>query len=152
MNDDRKKVWVDHFQTRLFRRILAYLAIYLVCLGNLLFIWRLLTEGAGNPLEQYGRMLVDYAPALVFLALLLPVLAWDAIKFSHRLVGPLVRFRRTMEDVAEGRPVQPIKLRQGDFLSELRDDFNTMLESLQRRGVEVLKPVEAAQDERKRTA
>ena len=80
-------------------------------------------------------------------------MAWDAIRFSHRLVGPLVRFRRTMQEVTRGEPVRPIKLREGDHLLDLRDDFNEMLDSLQRRGLPVLKPNDPATDEKaQRTA
>lgn len=34
MKEDRKKDWVDHFETRLFHRICIYLAIYLFCLWD----------------------------------------------------------------------------------------------------------------------
>lgn len=142
MQNERKKVWIDQFQTRLTIRIALYLVIYLVCLGNLLFIWKLLEEGPGNPFEQFLSIYIEYAPALIFLVVLLPVMAWDAIRFSHRLVGPLVRFRRTMQDIANGQPVRPIKLRDGDFLDDLRDDFNRMLETLQRQGLPVIKPAD----------
>jgi methyl-accepting chemotaxis protein len=151
MREDRKKIWVDNFQTRLFWRILAYLGIYFFVLGNLLFIWRLLAEGAGDPLAQYISSFVDYAPALLCLSALMPILALDAIRFSHRLVGPLVRFRRAMQDLAEGQATRPIKLRDGDFLTDLRDDFNQMLEALQKQGLSVLKPADPAdQDSRQR--
>ncbi len=140
MRNERKKVWVDEFQTRLLVRIMMYLGLFLVCLVNLLYIWRLLTEGPGNPLDQYARTFIDFAPALTFLAMLMPVLALDAKRFSHRLVGPLVRFRASFQALAEGKPVQPIKLREGDFLEEMREDFNRMLEALQRQGVPAIKP------------
>ena len=152
MSDERKKVWINAFQTKLFMRITVYWVIYIVTLMNLLFVWRLLVEGPGNPLEQYYRFLVEYAPALVMVALLLPAVAWDSIKFSHSLVGPLVNFRKALQELAAGRPVHPIKLRTGDYLTEMRDEFNAMLESLQRLGVPVLKPNEPKQDEQKRTA
>jgi methyl-accepting chemotaxis protein len=152
VRDDRKKVWVDQFQTRLFYRISVYLVIYLVCLVNLLFVWRLISEGPGNPLEQYAGVLADYAPALLILVVLLPFLAYDAIRFSHRLVGPLCRFRDVMEDIANGDPVRLIKLRDGDFPVELRDDFNKMLEALQKRGIPVLKPNDGQDECHRRTA
>ena len=61
MTEGRKKVWIHEFQTKLLIRIGLYWLIFLVTLMNLLFVWRLLTEGPGNPLEQYGQFLVDYA-------------------------------------------------------------------------------------------
>jgi hypothetical protein len=152
VKEDRKKIWVDQFQTRLFYRIGVYLAIYLVCLVNLLFIWRLLSEGPGNPVEQYAGVLTDNAPALLILVLLLPFLAYDAIRFSHRLVGPLARFRIVTEAIAKGDPIGLIKLRDGDFLAELRDDFNKMLEALQKQGVPVLKPNDGQDEGKHQTA
>jgi len=144
--DQRQRIWVDQFQTRLTLRIGAYLALFLVVLINFLFAWRLAVEGVDNLGEQFLRMLRDYLPVGVCLLLLVPVMAWDAIRFTHRLVGPLVRFRTTMQTIADGEPVRPIRLREHDYLTDLRDDFNRMLESLQRRGVPVLKPAVPVED------
>jgi hypothetical protein len=139
-NEQRTRIWVHRFQTRLALRIGAYLSIFLVVLLNFLFAWRLWQEGPGNPAEQFGRMLRDYLPFWVCLLALVPVVAWDAVRFTHRLVGPLVRIRQTVQDLAQGEAVRPIKLRDGDYLGEFRDDFNRMLETLQRRGLPVLRP------------
>ena len=138
MSDDRKKILVNQFQTRLFIRIALYWLIYQVAVWNFLFVWRVLQEGPGNPLEQYWNFFLEYAPTLIIFALIVPVLAWDAVRFTHRLVGPLVRFRRTMLDVGAGKPVRKIKLRPGDFLTDLQHDFNDMLDGLENRGVPVL--------------
>lgn len=152
MKDERKKVWIDIFQTRLFIRIGVYWFIYLITLTNLLFGWRLLIEGSGDPVEQYFRFLAESYPLLILVALLLPAVAWDAIVYSHRLVGPVVNFRKTLQDMAAGRPVQPIKLRSGDYLTEMRDEFNAMLDALHRLGVPVLKQTELNEDDQRRTA
>ena len=142
MGEDRKKVWIHDIQTRLFFRMGVYWLIYQVSLWNLVFVWRLLQEGPGNLVEQYTRFCLDFAPVLVGCLLLVPVLAWDAVKFTHRVVGPLHRFRTTIRALAAGEPVRPIRLRDGDFLSDMRDDFNQMLETLQRQGAPVLKPAD----------
>ncbi len=142
---ERKKVWIRGFHTKIFLRIGLYWLLYIVALWNLLFVWRMLVEGPGNLLEQYGRFLHDFYPPLVLFVAFLPVSAWDAVKHSHRVVGPLVRVRHALRDLTAGQPVRPIKFREGDYLLELRDEFNAMLESLQRRGVPVLKPVESDQ-------
>jgi hypothetical protein len=151
MSDDRKKVWIDAVQTRLFVRMGIYWLVYQVSLWNLVFIWRLLQEGPGNPIHQYGHFLADFAPALVAGLLVLPFLVWDAVKYTHRVVGPIYRFRKTLQAVAAGEPVRPVKLREDDFLTEMRDDINHMLESLQRQGVPVLKPA-AAEEQQRQTA
>ncbi len=141
--EERKKVWIHAFQTRMLIRIGCYWMIYLVALWNLLFVWRLLVEGPGNLLDQYWRFVQDYYPPLVLFILLLPLGAWDAVKLAHRVVGPLVRVRQTLQDLAAEKPVGRLRFREGDYLQELRDDFNAMLDVLQRRGAAVLKPADS---------
>jgi methyl-accepting chemotaxis protein len=150
MKEERIKVWIHGFQTRMLIRIGIYWLIYLASLWNLLFVWRLVVEGPGNLLEQYGRFLQDYYPPLVLFIVLLPVAAWDAVKVAHRMVGPLVRIRQGLQDVAAGHPIRPLHFREGDYLNELKDDFNAMLESLQRRGLPVLKPAESDKQDSQR--
>jgi hypothetical protein len=150
MSEGRTKVWIDRIQTRLFFRMGVYWLIYQVSLWNLVFVWRLLQEGPGNLLEQYGRFCLDYAPVLVGCLVLLPVLAWDVVKFAHRMVGPLHRFRTTIQALAAGEPVRPVRLRDGDFLTDMRDDFNQMLETLQRQGAPVLKPADPGEEDAQR--
>jgi sensor histidine kinase YesM len=150
MGEERKKVWIDPFQTKLTLRIASYLGVFLFVFANLLFAWKMWREGPVAPLTQLIETLEANAPAFVLLLILVPVMAWDTIRFSHKLVGPLVRFRKTMQDVADGEPVRPIKLREGDYLTEMRDDFNRMLEELQKRGANVLKPADPATDDSQR--
>jgi hypothetical protein len=140
MREERKKVWIDAIQTKLFLRTCVYWLVYQLTLWNLVFVWRLLQGGPGNPFEQYWLFLIDFYPAIIASLILLPALSWDAVKFAHRVVGPLYRFRKTMQSITAGEAVPPVRLRDGDLLLDMRDDFNAMLESLQKRGIEVLKP------------
>jgi len=149
LDDDRKKVWIDPFQTRLAWRIALYLTLLPFVLLNLLFAWKLLSEGVRNPVEQFFTLLRQLVPVGICLLIVVPVMAWDAIRFSHRLVGPLTRFQRAAQDIARGETVRPIKLRDGDYLGEFRDDFNRMLESLQARGLAVLRADVPAESEDK---
>lgn len=110
--------------------MVAYWFIYQVTLFNFLFCWRLLSEGSGNLLEQYGRFIVDYWPIFICFLIVVPALAWDAMKFCHRVAGPIVRFRQVSRDIALGKPVRRVKLRDGDELLDLQDDFNAMLDRL----------------------
>jgi hypothetical protein len=133
-HDQRTRIWVDEFQTRLTWRIAAYLGLFLLVLVNFLFAWKMLSEGVDDPVAQFLEVMRDNLPVGVCLLVLVPVMAWDAMRFTHRLVGPLVRFRRGMQGIARGEGVRPIRLREGDYLTDLRDDFNQMLTALQERG------------------
>jgi sensor histidine kinase YesM len=146
MSEERKKVWVDPFQTKLSLRIGGYLVVFFVVFCNFLFAWKMWDEGPIDPAQQFLDTIRANLPVIICLLVLVPVMAWDTIRFSHRLVGPLVRFRKTMQAIADGEAVQPIKLRDGDYLTELRDDFNKMLEELQKQGVSVIKPADPAQE------
>jgi methyl-accepting chemotaxis protein len=146
MSQERKQVWIDSFQTRLSLRMSGYVIVFFLVFCNLLFVWKMIAEGPHDPAQQFLDAMSANVPVFVCLLALVPVMAWDLIRFSHRLVGPLVRFRKTIQDIANGEAVRPIKLRDGDYLQELRDDFNQMLESLQKRGVEIIKPTAPAED------
>jgi hypothetical protein len=70
-------------------------------------------------------------PAAVAGALLLPLILYDMVRFTHRCVGPIVRVQRALNDLAWDRHVEPIRLRNGDFWQELVREFNLMLEQTQ---------------------
>ena len=55
---------------------------------------------------------------------------WDLLKFSHRVVGPLVPFQRAIERLTAGEQVAEVRLRHGDLLSNLQSTFNQYLTSL----------------------
>ena len=101
----------------------------------------------GRSARQLVETLWTYLPVFGVLLVLAPLIVWDTIRFTHRLVGPLVRFRQTTQAIARGEAVRPIKLRDGDYLTEMRDDFNKMLEELQKHGVPVIKPTDPAQEQ-----
>jgi hypothetical protein len=127
-------MWIDGFQSRLYVRVVVYWLIAVVSVWNFLFVWRLVEEGRGDPLEQFLRFCGDLYPLLLCFAVLVPFFAWDAVRFSHRLVGPLARIRKAVRALADGEAVRPIQLRDGDFLVELRDDLNALIGALERRG------------------
>lgn len=155
MAEERKKVWVDPFQTKLTLRIAGYLALFFVVFVNFLFAWKLWTEGPSDPARQFVETVQGNLPVILCLLVLVPIMAWDTFRFTHRLVGPLVRFRKTMQAITDGEAVRPIKLRDGDYLTEMRDDFNKMLDELQKQGIPVIKPAHPAdesENKQKKTA
>jgi len=76
----------------------------------------------------------------------------DAMHFTHRIVGPLYRFRQAIKAVASGEEVALVCLRKGDYLLEMKDDFNEMLKALEQRGAVVLKSTLATQETKQTVA
>ena len=134
MSDRRHRKLVDNFQYKLIVRMVLYWTIYQVTLFNFLFCWRLLASGKGDVISQYGQFLQEFYPMLICFAILVPVFAWDAVKFYHRIAGPIFRFRSVARDIAAEKPVRRVELREGDELAEMQDDFNSMLDTLERCG------------------
>ena len=77
-----------------------------------------------------GRLWYHLAPAVVASAVLLPLVLFLAVRFSHRFAGPMIRFQRTVKQLAAGEAVGPIKLRRHDFWEEFAGDLNQLSERI----------------------
>jgi hypothetical protein len=66
---------------------------------------------------------------LLCAAVMAPILLWDTLKLTHRIAGPVVRFKKALKQLTQGEQVPPIKLRDGDLMDDLRDAFNEFLAS-----------------------
>lgn len=69
---------------------------------------------------------LDFWPSLLASFIIVPVIVWDLLRLSHRFVGPMIRLKNAMRDLAAGKPVRPISFRDGDFWSDFADEFNRL--------------------------
>jgi len=134
MSDRRRRKFVDNFQYKLIVRMVLYCTVYQVALFNFLFCWKMIAAGRSDIVGQYSQFLQEFYPMLICFAIFVPAFAWDAVKFYHRVAGPIFRFRAMAREIAAEQPVRRITLREGDELTEMQDDFNSMLDTLARRG------------------
>jgi methyl-accepting chemotaxis protein len=65
-------------------------------------------------------------------------IALHSMLLSHRVAGPAFRFRKTLESVKDGDLSVDIKLRGGDYLTELADTYNETIVGI-RQDVDVMK-------------
>jgi hypothetical protein len=126
-------------------RIALYIVFYQLALAAHVVLCLYIS----NRLEKaFGVAAV--APCVVITAIDMVLLAvicvYDAVRWTHRLLGPLYRIRQTMKAVAAGEEVGTIRLRKGDLLLEMRDDFNDMLRALDERGAIALRQARAEED------
>lgn len=131
---ERRRIPVDSFQRKLLLRMLIYWFVYQFSLWNFVVCWRLLQEGQGSFIQEYGSFVREFYPMLICFLILVPFFAWDAVKFYHRVAGPILRFRKICRDIADDGPVRLVTLRTNDELADFRDEFNAMLEALAARG------------------
>ena len=75
----------------------------------------------GDTLVAAGRDGVYCGPVVIVSLLLLPLVIFDMIRFSNRFVGPLLRLRRSMRQLARGQRVEPLKFRSNDLWQDLAD-------------------------------
>jgi hypothetical protein len=107
-------------------RTASYWLYCLLTLTLLTLCWRI-ANTEPQPFESHMHALkADFAPAAIGSLLLLPVVLIDVLRLSNRFTGPMFRVRRTMNLLAQGEPVPPLKFRDGDFWMEFAGDFNAV--------------------------
>ncbi|MEM6331391.1 MAG: hypothetical protein AAF790_14250 [Planctomycetota bacterium] len=71
-----------------------------------------------------GRAVLAFGPALIASLIVLPVVLFDALRFSHRFAGPMHRLRGAAGRLADGESLPPVTFRKGDYWGELAEQFN----------------------------
>lgn len=125
----RVRKFVDHeVQASLFRRVLIHWGMFMAACAVGTLIWTRLIEA---PTENWTYVLkhwgFHFAPFCIIAAALLPFFLRDTIKLSNRFAGPIVRVRRALNDLADGRKPVPVNFRKGDFWQALQTDLNRVL-------------------------
>ena len=123
----RKKVLVEkQIQGSLVLRSVLY---WFFCLCTILLFVAVGTVFSGK-LQSGGELSVgiwrQYSPAVLASVFLLPLIALDIIRLSHRFVGPLIRLQNEMKRLADGQQVNPIVFRKRDHWHGLADQFNRL--------------------------
>lgn len=135
----RKRLFVNRqIQGRLLARTALYWMLYHGVLWMGMFLYRYAEHRgavlAGAPprpfSDLYGQFVREHFSMWICAVAILPLVLWDLLKFSHRIVGPLVRFQRTIESLTAGKKVDEVRLRNGDLLFDLQATFNQYLTSL----------------------
>lgn len=139
-NKQRKRLFVNRaIQGRLLGRTALYWVLYHGVLWLSLFMFRF-AEYRGRVMagatprtfnDLYGQFVMDNYSLWICSLAILPIVLWDLLTFSHRVVGPLVRFQNALKSLTAGEQVSEIRLRDHDLLIELQDSFNAYLKSQQ---------------------
>lgn len=133
MSHKRGRVYIDFpVQGALARRIVLHWCVFFVLsLISLLALELFL----GDPeLSLAGHLEVlwgKYAFFVILMVFILPTFVYDSMKLSNRFVGPVMRLRESIRNLAQGEKVGELKFRENDFWRELSDDFNVVAQHMQ---------------------
>lgn len=133
----RKSKYVNSMlQGNLMLRMVMYWAIY-----NFALVATMAGEGLvkivpdvidGSQSHSFGAFFAGFidqqGSMLLAMAALCPLLIWDMLRYSHRIAGPLYRFRKALTDHLDGQPLQKVSLREGDMLLDFQDTWNEFVE------------------------
>ena len=102
-------------------------AIEIVLFGLLLYAVEHLRIYYSYDLMLYFR----FSILLVILLIFTGFNFWYGVRLSHRIAGPMVQIKRVLERATKGEYKSRIKLRSNDYLHEISDELNLLLEKLE---------------------
>lgn len=133
----RKRIFIDSpIQWALLIRIGLYWSVCLFAQVLIIVLVAVVaaTSAAPNAFAVHALQLRWLVELVAFAsALVLPIVMFDALRLSHRWVGPIFRLRSALQELSRGEEVAPITFRAGDFWQELAGDFNVVAAELNRR-------------------
>jgi methyl-accepting chemotaxis protein len=132
----RRQLVVEGFQTRFIATQLAWLVFFLFAFAIVLLapqVYVLLSNDKERRLEAAVVFLSLHQQLWPALAVFLAIATAVTIRQSHRIAGPLYRFRRVCEEVAAGRLFVSARIRRGDYLTREAEAFEAMLVALRTR-------------------
>lgn len=81
--------------------------------------------GKVNPYEVISQVSYQIVTRVTIILLItLFIIAAYGIKFLHRVAGPIYRCRKTLIMLNQGKIPDQIRLRDGDFFTEVADEVN----------------------------
>jgi len=134
----RKKILINKPVQFIFTGITIYfILIVIIVIGGLTYFITLNTIlsqleienkfiNAYEIVKNINILLLKRIGILVILLIIL--VFYLEIRFLHRIAGPLFRIEKTLQEISEGKEVEPIKLRKKDFYKSLAESVNKVIE------------------------
>ena len=125
----RKKQFIDrHVQGALVFRLALHWCVFLVVGMSVSLVLQYLADPFQPAGHHFGLFVKHQAGFLLVMVCMTPVFLFDTVKLSHRFVGPILRVRRALAEMAGGEEVERVKFRPGDFWMEIADDLNKVID------------------------
>ena len=125
--ETRRQFYIQkQIQGRLAIRCVVYWGCCLISVFLIMTVVSAFSQKLPSAGELFRQLLTQYSLVIIASLIVLPLVAWDMIKFSHRVVGPLIRLEREMQKLADGKSVRPLVFREDDFWHPLAAEFNSL--------------------------
>src|SRR5262249_6297526 len=111
-------------QGALMVRMIFYWLFCLLSMVLMIVCWNVYAGPPRRFVDLFLDLYFRYGPALAASLLLLPIVMMDVVRLSNRFVGPVVRLKTALKELADGRPAQPLNFRDDDFWRDLAVEFN----------------------------
>ena len=135
----RKRYFVgEGLQLRFARFVILFAVLACVLTGLVVFYttFTMLGEKLAQVYPQ-GRLMTIYRSVhialLVNILILVPILFYVSIRFSHRIAGPLPKIYEGLRQIGSGNFSVHLVLRKRDELRDLADVINEMARNLKER-------------------
>ncbi len=136
MSNRRYRKYIDRpFQGRIAVTVVINAMMYMFLLALFLFVplaYRIDHETVSSEMMSVGKDFITlhehFWPAIFVLLILV---AFQSIRLSHRIAGPIYRFKLAIQSMKKRDFSQKITLRKKDFLVDLMKEINEMSVSLQ---------------------
>ncbi len=131
----RRRILIDSVQYRFFAVNFAHILIILLVFATTLFVPLMIQLGSETlswvekeeVANQFLALHTQVWPPLLAIFVLLSI---HLVLFSHRIAGPLVRFRMIFKAIAEGNLTVRSTIRKHDYLQKEANCIQEMVSSL----------------------
>ena len=123
--NNRRKYFVDpKVQGAILRQAGYYWLYGSVIYTLVVFLYRLVPPWLASGDLDFRTVWYHLAPMAVSSAVLFPIVMISAVRFSHRFVGPMIRFRQVLRQLSRGETAPCIELRCNDFWKDVANELN----------------------------
>ena len=111
-------------------RMVLHCMVFMVVGGILASVNEYMASPSMNPQMLRDFLIRNFVSYTCTIIVLLPLLTYDSMKLSNRIVGPICRLRDTMRRVSRNEQIAPLGFRARDYWQEVPREFNEMMERL----------------------
>jgi len=130
----RRQIIVDaEMQVGISMHLVVFLYVYFLMFAiavNAPAFWNVIAGDGASPeyAEGVARLRGFVRFTGIPLALTFLCMAVHGVYFTHRIAGPVFRFKETLRAWARRAPPRAVKLREKDYMKDLADEFSKTLE------------------------